>query len=132
MDWATRRATHLEPFKMASIYLVPVLIAGGVMGMHRMRLLAAIVLIIGTVETLRMYQLGWEGRLRTMLGFSAHFLAYMPYVNVDRTRRLKDVLFTAIIGMCILGVYFATNTWPYPSNPLEASAIGIATLLVAA
>ena len=79
-----------------------------------------------------MYQMGWEGRRLTMLAFLAHFLAYMPFVNVDRTRRLQDVLFTVMIGICIMGVYFGTNNWPYLSNPLEATALGLATLLVAA
>ena len=128
VDWVHQRATKPMLLQSASVYLVPFLLVGvGYFGIRNLRLVAAIVTVVGCAISLRVFENGWIRPHLLYLSLALHTLVSLFPERDDILLEIQCVL---LLGAAIMALYYKYDVWPYPLTPSEVVTLSIATLVV--
>lgn len=146
--WRLREAEVYELHKMASWGLVPLLSAAGHRGHVPLRLAAAIVLVVGVVNSILVAQRGWipvPAPLDALPAWVAD--AAWPAAYVTAAVALHVLPLASFAGrrdtparewahstgalLPVLLAYYWLDEWPYSLSPLATVALGLAVGVVA-
>ena len=146
--WLLREAEVYEIHKMASWALVPFLSAVGHRGYTSCRLAAAIVLVVGVVNSILIAQRGWIPVPAALDAFPAwvadaawpvayvtaavvlHLLPFRPFAGRRDTPAREWAHSTGAL-LPVLLAYYYLDEWPYSLSPLATVALGLAVGVVA-
>lgn len=122
--WLTRRAHgEVRRGRMSSCYLVPALVALGLLDVHTFAPMVPTLVVIGCVTTLVFCLQHDNSPQMAIVSILGHLLLYLPYY--DRGGLPKVPTYPSVLLLSgVLSIYMALDVWPYPINPVTFAVLG--------
>ena len=122
--WWTRRARgEVRRERMSSCYLVPALVALGLLDVHTFAPMVPTLVVVGCVTSLVFCLQRDNSPLMALVSIAGHLLLYLPYY--DKGGLPKVPTYPSVLLLSgVLSLYMALNVWPYPVSPVEFAVLG--------
>ncbi len=124
--WWEREAVDLELVKMASCYIGPLVFLLGLLKVYSLKPIASIIAVYGIFESIKRSR--QMNHFLLALSILGHVAVYIPYINQKCT--VHSFIVSIIIGLILLGIYKALDTWPYTTSPKNSIILCVCIMLI--
>lgn len=119
--------SEFSDWHRVSTYAGPVLAISGLAGVKMLRPMAAVVAVIGTADTMRMWTEQKISLLKCVLSVFLHICIYLCFVRLQL--RWKSILLSSLVLLGLLGLYKLLKKWPYAMPIIEMVPASVAILV---